>query len=340
VRPSQVLDYRADLIDRLGSQQYVAYLGNFLASLGRTDPDKRTRQAWVESAPAFAKNMALGLRASEVYHVQAEMMSVLKAAASELDGLDYLVHDRLLSEQGFLVFDHPWLTKEVTGKTVSYSALQWSHTSFEGEAGSTPGIWVFYYTDIDDPNDEVSQTLFEGKSREEIWDLGRYHMSHCQFLAYEQRVGPAEIMTPDDYRTLFGYRQDEVVAKTPNDARLMVALFRLLGQVLVEVKDAPIERAASRRARKANLPARVQTVKLRRKEIRYLNEGDHESGHIDWQHSWIVRGHWAWRKCGSEHVLAEPYEKGYRARIYVAPYLKGPEGKPLVITEKVFDLAQ
>lgn len=340
MRPSEVLDHQAALIDHLGSADYVRYLGQFLWSIGRGDPKARSREEWQAQAPFYAKTMQNSLRVAEAYHVQAEMMPVLRAAAAELEGTDYLIHDRLPSEHGFLVFDTPWLTKDVTGKTVAYSAVQWAHASFDGVPGSHPGIWVYYYTDINDPHDEITKTLFAGASRDEIFQLGRYHMAHSQFLAYEQRVGPAEIMTPEDYQTLFGYDQDQVVAKTPNDARLMVALFRLLGQVLVEVKDAPIERAASRRARRANLPQRVQTVKLRRKETKYLNEGEHEPAHVEWQHSWLVRGHWAWRHCGSNHPLAEEYEKGFRARIYIAPFVKGPQDKPLLITEKVFDLAQ
>lgn len=340
MRPSEVLDHRAALIDHLGSRDYVGYVGNFLSSIGRSDPKRRDAGMWKRQAPEFVDFMRNSLKVSGAYHVQAEMMPVLRAAAAELEGTDYLVHDRLPSEHGFLVFDHPWLTKEVTGKTVSYSALQWAHSSFGGEPGSTPGIWVYYYTDIHDPNDEITKMLFLGASRDEMWDLGRYHMAHCQFLAYEQRVGPAEILTPEDYQTMFGYRQEEVVGKTPNDARLLVALFRLLGQTLVEVRDAPIERAASRRAKRMNLPARVQTVKLRRREIRYLNEGQHEPGHVEWQHQWWVRGTWQWRHCGADHPLAEPYEKGYHARIYVQGHWKGPSDKPILITKKVFDLAQ
>jgi hypothetical protein len=126
----------------------------------------------------------------------------------------------------------------------------------------------------------------------------------------------------------------------PNDDRVIVALFRLLGQVLVDVKDAPIERAAARRAKRMNLPARVQTIALRRKETRYLNPSETGAAPVEWQHSWVVRGHWAWRACGPEHPLAEPYEKGHHARIYVAPYVKGPESAPLRISEKVWDLSR
>lgn len=341
MRPVEVLDHKMALIDNLGNPDYTKYVGNFLSSLQRNDPQQRTKEVFRRGAPGFVDAMKISLKASEAYHVQAEMMPVLRAAAAELEGTDYLVHDRLPSEHGFLVFDQPWLTKEVTGKTVSYSAVQWAHASYDGDPqDGRAGIWVFYYTDINDPNDEVTQTLFDGVRLRDQWSMGRYHLSHTQFLWYGQRVGPTELMTPEDYQTLFGYRQDEVVAKTPNDARLMVALFRLLGQVLIEVRDAPIDRSASRRAKKANLPARVQTIRLRRKEIRYLNEGDHEHADVEWQHRWIVRGHWAWRQCGPTHPLAEPYEKGYRARIYIGPFWKGPEDAPVMITSKIFDLAQ
>jgi hypothetical protein len=54
-----------------------------------------------------------------------------------------------------------------------------------------------------------------------------------------------------------------------------------------------------------------------------------------------VRGHWRRQPCGPEHPLAEPDgHGGFVAIIYINPYIKGPEDKPLHLSNKVYDLAR
>lgn len=344
MRPAEVLDHQAALLDYLTTGAYAGYMEGFINDMiekGAFSASGGGHGRWI------VDTMRNSLRIAQAFHVQAEMMPLLRTAAADLESTDYLVHDRLPAEHGFLLFDDGWTAREVWGRDIVVSGFQWWHGGAEDRLGGhVPGVWITTYTDIRDERDQTNAEVLASHP-DSVSILGRWHVQHVQFIPYEQRVGPSELRD-DEYRAML--RRDHhqhtdgvsepYTGPLPNGRRMIVALFRLLGQVLVDVKDAPIDRATGRRAKRANLPQRVQTIALRRKETRYLNPGDHESGRVEWQHQWPVRGHWAWRHCGAEHPEAEPYEKGHRVRVYVAPYWKGPEGKPIRLTEKVWDLSR
>jgi hypothetical protein len=63
----------------------------------------------------------------------------------------------------------------------------------------------------------------------------------------------------------------------------------------------------------------ITVVRLRRPK--YAEAEGH--GEVEWNFQWIVRGHWR-----NQPYKDESGEVVYR-RIYIAPFLKGPEGKPL-----------
>lgn len=118
-----------------------------------------------------------------------------------------------------------------------------------------------------------------------------------------------------------------VVASMEEDRRWLAALWLLASQVNVSdrVTENP-DRAARRRSLRAKTDPRVTVVKLRR----LRESSDHEPGAgtgRDWQHRWIVGGHWRNQPFGPGRSLRRP--------VWIAPYVKGPEGKPLVARPKV-----
>jgi hypothetical protein len=338
MRPPEVLDHQATLIDYLDSTRYHRYMDSFTADM--------VRKGKVNDAITgtdLCRTVQQSLRVAQAFHVQSEMMPLLRAASVDLEDDDHLVHDRLPAEHGFLLFNEPWLTTDVWGATLTMAGFQWRHGSANlyspaGVGSHESGIWLTYFADLYDERDEVTQGLIEKVGMERMQELGRWHINHVTFLPYHQPVGPLERPNTEDY-SRFATEGLTLATNTPNTERMVVALFRLLTQVIVEVADAPIDRPLVRRMTRKNLPARVQTVKLRRKE-RIRDDEPHGDGHVDWQHSWAVRGHWAWRACRQDHPTAEPYDKGWHTRVYVAPYFKGPDDKPLKISEKVWGLAQ
>jgi len=106
------------------------------------------------------------------------------------------------------------------------------------------------------------------------------------------------------------------------------AAWLLMGQTLAEVKTARVGRTGSKRKGRSARPAEVRVIQLRRAQ--------HEAGKAgqprDWQHQWLVRGHWRMQPWGPKRERVRP--------VWITPHVKGPEGKPLLGGEKVYHLAR
>lgn len=73
----------------------------------------------------------------------------------------------------------------------------------------------------------------------------------------------------------------------------------------------------------------VTIVSLRRRH--YVSDEEREAEAREYSHRWIVRGHMRNQAVGPRNA-----EGGQRhERVYIAPYIKGPEDKPLVLKDRV-----
>lgn len=109
-----------------------------------------------------------------------------------------------------------------------------------------------------------------------------------------------------------------------NFCRLSIATWVLMQQSMTVSESQHVDRPESRRCVRAGIIPQVTVVKLRRRST--ASEPD-ESAPVDWSHRWIVSGHWANLACGPG--------RSERRLTWIAPYVKGPEDKPLVIKDKV-----
>jgi hypothetical protein len=121
---------------------------------------------------------------------------------------------------------------------------------------------------------------------------------------------------------------DPVAAGTQSDNPLrdIYATLALMGQTVTTVSDGDITPPVARRMGKKKIPARVVVIRLRR------SAGSRQPGEtmVEWAHRWVVRGHWRKQPCGPNYSEIKV--------IYIAPFIKGPEDRPLIISEKVYDL--
>lgn len=97
----------------------------------------------------------------------------------------------------------------------------------------------------------------------------------------------------------------------------LTALLLFLDQrILVEAPQRP-DRAARRRLSPEHEP-QIQVIELRARQARRDGEADQHP--VDWHYQWVVRGHWR----------RQYYPSAQQHRpVWVAPYVKGPEGRPL-----------
>jgi hypothetical protein len=102
--------------------------------------------------------------------------------------------------------------------------------------------------------------------------------------------------------------------------RFFLAACAWFDQRIISLGSGHIERHRRKQlAREINspVPSEVKVVQLRRFESQPHQEGNAEP--VDWSCRWIVNGHWR----------NQPYANGEHKLIYIMPFVKGPEDKPL-----------
>lgn len=109
-------------------------------------------------------------------------------------------------------------------------------------------------------------------------------------------------------------------------ARLCCALWLLVQQRIATRRRVLPERAARRqwdRLQHRPLPE-ILVIELRKTTSE--SRSTEEPGFVDWRHRWIVDGHWRnqYRPSTGDHVPT-----------WIAPYVKGPEDKPLLTKPRV-----
>jgi len=113
----------------------------------------------------------------------------------------------------------------------------------------------------------------------------------------------------------------------PNDhadiGPVLLATWTIMQQTLAALEPSAADRAERRRCARAGVPSDLVIVQLRRRQHRDAPEG--EQG-VEWSHRWVVDGHWRnqWLPSRACHRLQ-----------WIAAHLKGPEGKPLLLKERV-----
>jgi hypothetical protein len=89
-----------------------------------------------------------------------------------------------------------------------------------------------------------------------------------------------------------------------------------------------------KRLQSKNLPTSTQVIKLRRT---YHSSGSAPSHgkKIEYSHRWFVTGHWRWQPYKNKETKEIEHK-----RLWISPYVKGPEDMPLKTTPKVFSLVR
>ena len=119
-------------------------------------------------------------------------------------------------------------------------------------------------------------------------------------------------------------RGEDAQASFAEDRRLIAALWTLLAQEgIATVRTETPARPVVRRVQRAGLPrsaADVRVVRLR--ELAHAERASEGPGvPRDWSHRWVVSGHWRNARVGPG--------RSERRLVWVNPYVKGPDDKPL-----------
>jgi len=109
-------------------------------------------------------------------------------------------------------------------------------------------------------------------------------------------------------------------------SRQLQAFWQLAKQV-VHTREQPMRQQRRAAARAGVETEHVTVIRLRRTAAPHHYLG----GTVDWRCQWVVRGHWRnqWYASTDEH-----------RQIFIAPHVKGPDDKPLRISERVVEFVR
>lgn len=110
------------------------------------------------------------------------------------------------------------------------------------------------------------------------------------------------------------------------DQILFAALAFMKQRIAIPTRTRPA-RATRRRLPACDVEPVLQVIKLRRASHPAHHKPNDETESVDWQCRWLVGGHWR-RQWYPKRNLHQP--------LWIAPYVKGPEDKPVRSPKKLF----
>lgn len=252
---------------------------------------------------------------AHTFAVTADIGELLAYAATTVP--DYPLYESdLPTTGGVVVFEEPIVVPDVHGKSLAVKALTWFHAAAYRGVGhhgfgvelpnpTRRGIISTLWTVPSDPRDHLHDEWLELR---ETW---------------RSKVGHVP-----QYLPMFGstWDYDDVPHLELN--RLLLAFFRFVREPFVDHRAIAPGRPTRRRANRAGLPSTdgVHVVQLRRRATTPTTPSDES---VEWSHRWLVRGHWRMQPYPSEGRVAPKW---------IASYIKGPDDKPLVVRDKVFEV--
>jgi hypothetical protein len=341
LRAEEVIEAQRDLILRLDDEMVRRYHGNVCVSpyVERMlqIPHQHASEEYFEmcrqSGDAVARGMQNVLRVAYAFQVTADMTPLIIKAADGLRGTDHFNREMMPTQAGFVRFEQPLPVTDVAGKTMLVHWMLWGPAGHFISEDGVFTIWMWNDHKVE-PDDIAKEILSEEKFDALTQRIGRWGgCMGMETVTRDMRVGPNEVVVPDWKRAAYEERGLTTV-DTTNPVRYIYTLWLLLQQTIVAQREVPIPRSHRKIARRMGIPEGVTVIELRRTS----NNSQPGETMVEWSHRWIVRGGWQWRKCGPEHPFAQPYEKGYRCRVWVREHVKGPDDKPLVLTDKLYRL--
>lgn len=343
MKPTEILDQQNDLLKRLYEEdhfgRYVKGVMGLAEEAGRFEGMKDLPEPG--QTDYVYERLRHSVEYAYAYRVTKEMSYVVQYAGDSLDENDRLDGTLAPTPWGIVRFDRPIPLRDARNRQMLMHWMTWGpvhgqrQTSFGALIDAT-GMVFSYWNDTNEP-DEIQRWIEDGMKpdarRSMIERTGRWSFIGTELVWNGMKVGKPQKELTTRIKMKILANGDTPTSYT-NCARYAHALFLMLNQTLTTMDDEYIPRAHRKRIARMKIPGRISVIALRRME------GSKREGetHVEWSHRWIVRGFWAWRHCGETHPQAQEYEKGWRVRVWIAPYVKGPEGLPIVQTEKLYDL--
>lgn len=244
----------------------------------------------------------------DTMYVTTDMEHIILQAAHDLpEDYRWDVHS-LLCPLGFCMLEETLYGVDKSGISMGVTALSWYEMLRDGERM----VVITFWSPSRDAKDESTWNFVQDLERDGI-PIPPLTLCHYYVLEDGATVRPGKSTGSPQGSELV----DGVLT-------IFAAINILAHQTIGEPIKIPPNRATRRRIARdfTNSPERMITlITLRRKSVK--KEVDPNAPPVPWSRRWIVRGHWR----------RQPNKNGWHWK-YIYEYIKGPEDKPLIITER------
>lgn len=252
------------------------------------------------------------LLTADAIWVSPDMCQVVQAARDgfqpePLEMADFIV------PTGFLYFSDPIYMLDRHRRTVSVGGISWCPFIVEehGNVTDVHGMTLTLYTSALAPEDE-----FRDAHRRLMKDYGAPALTpmHMTIVRFGEQIDRGDL-------------EDDLGQYTGADQwwKTLQTALRLMQQRISTRTDTPLPRSTRRRYKRSGVEVKeMLVIRLRRPVTKRHDESLHP---VEWTHRWIVDGFWR-----SQYYPS----LGRHRQIYIAPYVKGPEDKELIIKKRFF----
>jgi hypothetical protein len=265
---------------------------------------------------------ATHLLGAEPYWVSEDMLALAWHAADSYPGTT-LAEAHLPTPTGFCYLAAPLRAQDVHGKVVTSRLITWTSGLGLVDRKATLGVITSWYSSYDDlAYDESLAEYATGQDDAARYPAGLMLM-HSAFWPYGRPWAPTHLGRILEDVEPSGVRW--------NYWKVLASMWAMMQQRLAHTVHVPHRRHARRRALRAGQDELaghgVRVITLRRETSPLeASETPAQRRHVDWASRWVVRGHWR----------DQPYGDGSHRWIFIDPYIKGPEDKPLRFAAHVY----
>ena len=287
--------------------------------------------AGVEGWRRLTARQAAGMTQSNVpaYFMSKEIVRVIEDAADGLPDVFSLLPDDTPTPTGFMFIEGGMEVPKLDvthGGERPWDAFAWGHNT--EPVGVTLPATSFRQAGIS--KGRAGLAMMDFCTSDARWHIGaRSNLYPVDATAWPWGMSLADksIEAADSQMDIHTEAEhDETVVVYERMMRLYATAFMFMRQKILVPHREPTSRGERRRAkREGREPEDVFVIRLRAREAHV--RAAESSQTTEWARRWIVRGHWRnqWYPSLNMH---QPK--------WIGPYIKGPDGKPLVEPEKMF----
>ncbi len=269
------------------------------------------------------------LSVASIYFVKAEMSDLICFAGEKLDHEDITSREVAPTRAGFVYFEKPISVVDVRGVDLHVNMALWY---FNDEDDLVVLKWNDQYRTPDKIANGIKDDALASKAGEKFArTIGRFGFIGLSIQPKGSPIGRPLYEHDEEVVKMYEELEGWTPVPSGNFIRALHAYWLLMGQTLIELKEEKADKKLARTMKRFELPSEVTIMQYRR--VENVNQYVGESS-VEWSHRWIVRGHWRWQPFKNEAG------KDDRKRIWIAPFMKGPEDKPLVLTDKIYALTR